>query len=222
MSRPGEARWPPPLIRSMYRTPLGSTTSFASFTSCAGRRATFQTADAGIPASPCAAGVAPDKKSKCPTHSLPGSSCNGYLCSPLICCHLQPRLDLQATQRRCLTLQVCEHIYPTAEPLPRAPCQQTPAGIASRQPSTCSETTPKVRKPSHARPPASPKRRVSVEANQSVESACRRRCFCCRCCDSSCCRTAAGDSAPACCPAPSGPGSAASRGVGRSFYMIPL
>jgi hypothetical protein len=33
MSRPGEARWPPPVMISVYRTPLGSTTSCASFTS---------------------------------------------------------------------------------------------------------------------------------------------------------------------------------------------
>lgn len=40
-----------------------------------------------------------------------------------------------------------------------------------------------VRTASHASPPASPKRRVMVEANQSVESACLRRplpCCCCR------------------------------------------
>mmetsp|Transcript_6739 Transcript_6739/g.16211 ORF Transcript_6739/g.16211 Transcript_6739/m.16211 type:complete len:224 (-) Transcript_6739:252-923(-) len=43
----------------------------------------------------------------------------------------------------------------------------------SRRVFTCSETTPKVRTPSQANPPASPKRRVKAVAIQSVESACR-------------------------------------------------
>lgn len=40
---------------------------------------------------------------------------------------------------------------------------------------TCSPMTPNARKPTQASPPASPKRRVSCDDIQSVESACRRR-----------------------------------------------